>query len=114
MPNEQVKRRLEGEATFIAQEWGEMYSREKSRLIRGQFEDLRSSLERDIEGLDKEWTEVNHQFSTQGYSGGLHERYQVQYVFAYLPAQLRFYFLILSLLYWSIEFILKIHLVLGL
>ena len=77
MPNEQVKRRLEGEATFIAQEWGEVYSREKSRLIRSHFEDLRSSLKRNIDGLDKEWAEVNHQFSTQGYSGDLHERYQV-------------------------------------
>ena len=77
MPNEQVKRRLEGEASFIAQEWGEVYSREKSRLIRGHFEDLRSTLERNIEGLDKESAEVNQQFSTQGYSAELHERYQV-------------------------------------
>ena len=77
IPNEQVKRRLEGEATFIAQEWGEVYSREKSRLVRGHFEDLRSALERNIEGLDKEWAEVNEAFSTQGYSAELHERYQV-------------------------------------
>ena len=81
VPNEQVKRRLEGEATFIAQEWGEVYNREKTRLIRGHFEELRSSLERNIEGLDKEWAEVNEQFSTQGYSADLHERYQVKMFF---------------------------------
>ena len=77
VPNEQVKRRLEGEATFIAQEWSEVYNREKARLIRGLFEGLRSSLERNIEALDKEWAEVNEQFSGQGYSADLHERYQV-------------------------------------
>ena len=77
VPNEQVKRRLEGEAAFIAQEWSEVYNREKARLIRGHFEDLRSSLERNIEALDKEWAEVNEQFSGQGYSADLHERYQV-------------------------------------
>ena len=72
-----MKRRLEGEATFIAQEWGEVYSREKTRLVRGDMDKLRSSLERNIEGLDKEWAEVNQQFSTQGYSAELHDRYQV-------------------------------------
>ena len=77
IPNEQVKRRLEGEAAYIAQEWGEVYNREKSRLIRGQFDDLRASLKKNIEALDKEWAEVNHHFSTQGYSEDLHERYQV-------------------------------------
>ena len=79
MPNEQVKRRLEGEAAFIAQEWGEVYHREKARLIRSHFEELRSSLERNIEGLDKEWAEVDEQFSAQGYSADLHERYQVEF-----------------------------------
>ena len=54
-----------------------MYNREKARLIRGHFEELRSSLERNIEDLDKEWAEVNEQFSSQGYSADLHERYQV-------------------------------------
>ena len=78
VPNEQVKRRLEGEAAFIAQEWSEVYNREKARLIRGHFEDLRSSLEKNIEALDKEWAEVNEQFGGQGYSADLHERYQVE------------------------------------
>lgn len=55
-----------------------MYNREKARLIRGHFEDLRSSLEKNIEALDKEWAEVNEQFSGQGYSADLHERYQVE------------------------------------
>lgn len=82
VPNEQVKRRLEGEATFIAQEWSEVYNREKARLIRGHFEELRSSLERNIEALDKEWAEVNEQFSAQGYSADLHERYQVKLYWA--------------------------------
>lgn len=77
IPNEQLKRRLEGESAVISQEWSEVFGREKSRLIRGQVNDLRSSLERRIEDLDKEWAEVNHQFSTQGYTEELHERYQV-------------------------------------
>ncbi|KAJ7337132.1 hypothetical protein OS493_009986 [Desmophyllum pertusum] len=67
VPNEKVKRRLESEATFNAQEWGEVYNREKTCLIKGHFEELRSSLARNIESLDKEWAEVNEQFSTQGY-----------------------------------------------
>lgn len=54
-----------------------MYNREKARLIKGHFEELRSSLERNIEDLDKEWAEVNEQFSGQGYSADLHGRYQV-------------------------------------
>ena len=56
-----------------------MYNREKARLIKGHFEDLRSSLEGSIETLDKEWAEVNEQFSGQGYGGDLHERYQVEH-----------------------------------
>lgn len=79
IPNEQVKRRLDGEATFIAQEWDEVYNREKSRLIKGHFEDLRASLERDIDELHKEWAEVNRLFSTLGYSADIHERYQVEF-----------------------------------
>jgi len=59
-----------------------VYNREKARLIRGHFEDLRSSLERNIEALDKEWAEVNEQFSGQGYSADLHERYQVELYWA--------------------------------
>lgn len=81
IPNEQVKRRLEGEASFITQEWGEVYNREKSRVVRGHVEELRSSLDRNIQALDKEWAEVNEQFSSQGYTADLHERYQVNISF---------------------------------
>lgn len=54
-----------------------MYNREKSRVVRGHVEELRSSLDRNIQALDKEWAEVNEQFSSQGYTADLHERYQV-------------------------------------
>ena len=77
-----MKRRLEGEAIFIAREWSEVYSREKGRLMRGRVEDLRSALDRNIEALEKEWAEVNDQFSAQGYSAELHERYQVELILA--------------------------------
>ena len=77
IPNEQLKRRLEGESSFISQEWGEVFGREKSRVILGQVNDLLASLERKIEDLDKEWAEVNRRFSTQGYNEELHDRYQV-------------------------------------
>ena len=72
---------MEGEASFITQEWGEVYNREKSRVVRGHVEELRSSLDRNIQALDKEWAEVNEQFSSQGYTADLHERYQVNISF---------------------------------
>lgn len=77
IPNEQLKRRLEGESAFISQEWSEVFGREKSRVILGQVNDLRTSLERKIEDLDEECAEVNRQFCTQGYNEELHDRYQV-------------------------------------
>ena len=58
-----------------------MYNREKSRMVRGHVEELRSSLDRNIQALDKEWAEVNEQFSSQGYTADLHERYQVNISF---------------------------------
>ena len=58
-----------------------MYNREKSRVVRGHVEELRSSLDRNIQALDKEWAEVNEQFSSQGYTADLHERYQVNISF---------------------------------
>ena len=58
-----------------------MYNREKSRVVRGLVEELRSSLDRNIQALDKEWAEVNEQFSSQGYTADLHERYQVNISF---------------------------------
>lgn len=58
-----------------------MYNREKSRVVRGHVEELRSSLDRNIQALDKEWAEVNEQFSSQGFSADLHERYQVNISF---------------------------------
>lgn len=58
-----------------------MYNREKSRVVRGHVEELRSSLDRNIQALDKEWAEVNEQFSSQGYTAGLHGRYQVNISF---------------------------------
>ena len=58
-----------------------MYNREKSRVLRGHVEELRSSLDRNIQALDKEWAEVNEQFSSQGYTADLHERYQVNISF---------------------------------
>lgn len=58
-----------------------MYNREKSRVVRGYVEELRSSLDRNIQALDKEWAEVNEQFSSQGYTADLHERYQVNISF---------------------------------
>lgn len=58
-----------------------MYNREKSRVVRGHVEELRSSLDRNIQALDKEWAEVNEQFSSQGYTADLHERYQVNVSF---------------------------------
>ena len=77
IPNEQLKRRLEGESAFTSQEWSEVFGREKSRVILGQVNDLLASLGRKIEDLDKEWAEVNRRFSTQGYNEELHDRYQV-------------------------------------
>ena len=58
-----------------------MYNREKSRVVRGHVEELLSSLDRNIQALDKEWAEVNEQFSSQGYTADLHERYQVNISF---------------------------------
>lgn len=58
-----------------------MYNREKSRVVRGHVEELRSSLDRNIQALDKEWAEVYEQFSSQGYTADLHERYQVNISF---------------------------------
>ena len=58
-----------------------MYNREKSRVVRGHVEELRSSLDRNIQALDKEWADVNEQFSSQGYTADLHERYQVNISF---------------------------------
>lgn len=58
-----------------------MYNREKSRVVRGHVEELRSSLDRNIQALDNEWAEVNEQFSSQGYTADLHERYQVNISF---------------------------------
>lgn len=58
-----------------------MYNREKSRVVRGHVEELRSSLDRNIQALEKEWAEVNEQFSSQGYTADLHERYQVNISF---------------------------------
>lgn len=58
-----------------------MYNREKSRVVRGHVEELRSSVDRNIQALDKEWAEVNEQFSSQGYTADLHERYQVNISF---------------------------------
>lgn len=58
-----------------------MYNREKLRVVRGHVEELRSSLDRNIQALDKEWAEVNEQFSSQGYTADLHERYQVNISF---------------------------------
>lgn len=58
-----------------------MYNREKSRVVRGHVEELRSSLDRNIQALDKEWAEVNEKFSSQGYTADLHERYQVNISF---------------------------------
>lgn len=83
-PNEQVKQRLEGEVIFIAQEWSEVYSREKERLVKSHVDELRSTLEMKVEGLDKEWAEVNEQFKAQGYSAEIHERYQVRLLLPYL------------------------------
>ena len=55
-----------------------MYNREKERLVKSHVDELRSTLERNIEGLNKEWAEVNELFNAQGYSGEIHERYQVR------------------------------------
>ena len=78
-PNDHVKRRLEDEAMDIAQEWSQIYNREKTRLVKGHFEDLCSSLEEDIKILHRDWAEVYELFSSQGYSAELLERYEVSF-----------------------------------
>lgn len=60
-----------------------MYNREKERLVKSHVDELRSTLERNIEGLNKEWAEVNERFNAQGYSGEIHERYQVRLFLPY-------------------------------
>ena len=60
-----------------------MYNREKERLVKSHVDELRSTLERNIEGLNKEWTEVNERFNAQGYSREIHERYQVRLFLPY-------------------------------
>ena len=78
-PNEQVKKRLRVSAEYIVQEWGEVYNREKLRLLRKHFVDIKSELESELFRLEKELTAMNSILKSKGYSKELHQRCKVSY-----------------------------------
>ena len=78
-PNEQVKKRLRVSAEYIVQEWGEVYNREKLRLLRKHFVDIKSELESELFRLEKELTAMNSIRKIKGYSKELHQRCKVSY-----------------------------------
>ena len=78
LPNEHVRRRLEGQAISTAQDWSEVYSREKLRLLRSHFDEWRSALEDEFGRLAHEMGEVVEELSEQGFSLELYQRYKVR------------------------------------
>ena len=78
LPNEHVRRRLEDQAISTAQDWSEVYSREKLRLLRSHFDEWRSALEDEFGRLAHEMGEVVEELSEQGFSLELYQRYKVR------------------------------------
>ena len=79
-PNEQVKKRLTVSADYIEQEWGEVYSREKVRLLQKHFVDVKSEIESELFRLEQELTAMNSLLRNKGYSNELHKRVKVSFL----------------------------------
>ena len=78
LPNESIRRKLDNQAKSAVQDWGEVFEREKTRLLRKQFEEWRAGLEAELSRLVQDLGDVVKDLNEHGFCLALYQRYKVR------------------------------------